>query len=92
MEHTFFLSLLHLIMANDYDLEATELLETYGEDPYTFCSLGTNTYFLDFLMKYIIIGTRIPAYIGIPNPQSILGEAGTGKTCLLHQFTHNNCS
>ncbi|KXN90058.1 Ras-related protein Rab-4A [Leucoagaricus sp. SymC.cos] len=41
---------------NDYDADATELLETY-----------------DFLMKYIIIG-----------------EAGTGKSCLLHHFTHNS--
>ncbi|GLB36123.1 putative rab subfamily of small GTPases [Lyophyllum shimeji] len=40
---------------NDYEADATELLETY-----------------DFLMKYIIIG-----------------EAGTGKSCLLHHFTHN---
>ena len=79
MEHTFFLSLLHLIMANDYDLEATELLETYGEDPYTFCSLGTNTYFLDFLMKYIIIGTRIPSYVGIPNPHSIFRRSRNWK-------------
>lgn len=42
--------------SNEYDTEATELLETY-----------------DFLMKYIIIG-----------------EAGTGKSCLLHHFTHNS--
>jgi len=42
--------------SNEYDAEATELLETY-----------------DFLMKYIIIG-----------------EAGTGKSCLLHHFTHNS--
>uniref|UniRef100_A0A0W0F5N3 Ras-domain-containing protein n=1 Tax=Moniliophthora roreri TaxID=221103 RepID=A0A0W0F5N3_MONRR len=41
---------------NDYEADATELLETY-----------------DFLMKYIIIG-----------------EAGTGKSCLLHHFTHNS--
>lgn len=41
---------------DDYDADATELLETY-----------------DFLMKYIIIG-----------------EAGTGKSCLLHHFTHNS--
>ncbi|KAK1228699.1 Ras- protein Rab-4B [Marasmius sp. AFHP31] len=41
---------------DDYEADATELLETY-----------------DFLMKYIIIG-----------------EAGTGKSCLLHQFTHNS--
>ncbi|TRM69978.1 ras family-domain-containing protein [Schizophyllum amplum] len=41
---------------DDYEGDATELLETY-----------------DFLMKYIIIG-----------------EAGTGKSCLLHQFTHNS--
>jgi Ras-related protein Rab-4A/Ras-related protein Rab-4B len=40
---------------DEYDVDATELLETY-----------------DFLMKYIIIG-----------------EAGTGKSCLLHHFTHN---
>ncbi|KAI0932142.1 Ras- protein Rab-4B [Taiwanofungus camphoratus] len=40
---------------DDYDADATELMETY-----------------DFLMKYIIIG-----------------EAATGKSCLLHQFTHN---
>ncbi|TCD62210.1 hypothetical protein EIP91_007215 [Steccherinum ochraceum] len=42
-------------MADEYEIDATELLETY-----------------DFLMKYIVIG-----------------EAGTGKSCLLHQFTHN---
>ncbi|THV07752.1 ras-domain-containing protein [Dendrothele bispora CBS 962.96] len=41
---------------NDYETDATELLETY-----------------DFLMKYIVIG-----------------EAGTGKSCFLHQFTHNS--
>ncbi|KAF5375058.1 hypothetical protein D9758_000311 [Tetrapyrgos nigripes] len=41
---------------NDYETDATELLETY-----------------DFLMKYIVIG-----------------EAGTGKSCLLHHFTHNS--
>ncbi|KAJ7225543.1 P-loop containing nucleoside triphosphate hydrolase protein [Mycena pura] len=41
---------------DDYEAEATELLETY-----------------DFLMKYIIIG-----------------EAGSGKSCLLHHFTHNS--
>ncbi|RDB29157.1 Ras-related protein Rab-4B [Hypsizygus marmoreus] len=41
---------------NDYEADATELLETY-----------------DFLMKFIIIG-----------------EAGTGKSCLLHHFTHNS--
>ncbi|KAI6129187.1 P-loop containing nucleoside triphosphate hydrolase protein [Pisolithus croceorrhizus] len=40
---------------DDYEVDATELLETY-----------------DFLMKYIIIG-----------------EAGTGKSCLLHHFIHN---
>lgn len=40
---------------DEYDVDATELLETY-----------------DFLMKYIIIG-----------------EAGTGKSCLLHHFTNN---
>ncbi|KAN0100590.1 Ras family domain containing protein [Tylopilus felleus] len=40
---------------DEYNVDATELLETY-----------------DFLMKYIIIG-----------------EAGTGKSCLLHHFTHN---
>uniref|UniRef100_A0A8H7Y5V3 Ras-domain-containing protein n=1 Tax=Psilocybe cubensis TaxID=181762 RepID=A0A8H7Y5V3_PSICU len=43
-------------MPNDFDTDATELLETY-----------------DFLMKYIVIG-----------------EAGTGKSCLLHHFTHNS--
>ncbi|KAJ6575083.1 ras-domain-containing protein [Mycena capillaripes] len=42
--------------SDDYEAEATELLETY-----------------DFLMKYIIIG-----------------EAGSGKSCLLHHFTHNS--
>ncbi|KAM6498085.1 P-loop containing nucleoside triphosphate hydrolase protein [Amanita muscaria] len=42
---------------NEFDGDATELLETY-----------------DFLMKYIIIG-----------------DAGTGKSCLLHHFTHNAC-
>jgi len=41
---------------NDYEADATELLETY-----------------DFLMKYIIIG-----------------EAGTGKSCILHHFIHNS--
>ncbi|KIY52690.1 ras-domain-containing protein [Fistulina hepatica ATCC 64428] len=41
---------------DDFDGDATELLETY-----------------DFLMKYIIIG-----------------EAGTGKSCLLHHFIHNS--
>ncbi|TFK30412.1 ras-domain-containing protein [Coprinopsis marcescibilis] len=41
---------------NDYDADATELVETY-----------------DFLMKYIVIG-----------------EAGAGKSCLLHHFTHNS--
>ncbi|PCH33681.1 ras-domain-containing protein [Wolfiporia cocos MD-104 SS10] len=41
---------------DDYEADATELMETY-----------------DFLMKYIVIG-----------------EAGTGKSCLLHQFTHNS--
>ncbi|KAA1471523.1 ras-domain-containing protein [Dentipellis sp. KUC8613] len=41
---------------NDYQADATELIETY-----------------DFLMKFIIIG-----------------EAGTGKSCLLHHFTHNS--
>ncbi|KAI0032753.1 ras-domain-containing protein [Vararia minispora EC-137] len=41
---------------DDYEADATELLETY-----------------DFLMKYIVIG-----------------EAGTGKSCLLHHFTHNS--
>ncbi|KAH7883553.1 ras family-domain-containing protein [Phlebopus sp. FC_14] len=41
---------------DEYDVDATELLETY-----------------DFLMKYIIIG-----------------EAGTGKSCLLHHFTNNS--
>lgn len=38
-----------------YEADATELLETY-----------------DFLLKFIVIG-----------------EAGTGKSCLLHHFTHN---
>ncbi|KAF9496170.1 ras-domain-containing protein [Pleurotus eryngii] len=41
---------------NDYDADATELLEAY-----------------DFLMKFIVIG-----------------EAGTGKSCLLHHFIHNS--
>ncbi|KAH8120162.1 P-loop containing nucleoside triphosphate hydrolase protein [Phellopilus nigrolimitatus] len=41
---------------DDYDANATELMETY-----------------DFLLKFII-----------------LGEAGTGKSCLLHHFTHNS--
>ncbi|KAI5121253.1 hypothetical protein M0805_002298 [Coniferiporia weirii] len=41
---------------DDYDANATELLEAY-----------------DFLLKFIIIG-----------------EAGTGKSCLLHHFTHNS--
>ncbi|TFK77129.1 ras-domain-containing protein [Pluteus cervinus] len=41
---------------DDYNTEATELVETY-----------------DFLMKYIVIG-----------------EAATGKSCLLHHFTHNS--
>lgn len=43
---------------DDYEADATELLETY-----------------DFLMKYIIIG-----------------EAGTGKSCLLRRFIHNSFS
>ncbi|KAF5313042.1 hypothetical protein D9619_003556 [Psilocybe cf. subviscida] len=42
--------------SSEFDIDATELLETY-----------------DFLMKYIVIG-----------------EAGTGKSCLLHHFTHNS--
>ncbi|KAG5352268.1 hypothetical protein C0989_003016 [Termitomyces sp. Mn162] len=58
------------------DVEATELLETY-----------------DFLMKYIIIGTVFQYLLSVRITQTkatISGEAGTGKSCLLHHFTHNS--
>ncbi|KAG6381147.1 hypothetical protein JVT61DRAFT_5545 [Boletus reticuloceps] len=51
---------LHCVMElNEYDVDATELLETYG-------SSSLNAVRALFL-----------------------GEAGTGKSCLLHHFTHN---
>lgn len=62
--HTFFPSFIHLIiliMANDYDLEATELLETYGTCLWSSYTFGTTAPLPDFLMKYIIIGMPLTA-------------------------------
>jgi len=45
----------------------------------------------DFLMKYIIIGAFPPLVLAFPPEKHTPGEAGTGKSCLLHHFIHNSC-
>ena len=41
----------------DYDADATELLETYGESSHECCCMSRTDYKrADFLMKFIIIG------------------------------------
>lgn len=75
---------------DDYEADATELLETYGTLPVSvnFCSTNISP---DFLMKYIVIGLSFSELRGISCSFPIPGEAGAGKSCLLHQFTHNSC-
>jgi hypothetical protein len=47
---------------------------------------------LDFLMKYIVIGTLYYLFLSFGLLTLAIGEAGTGKSCLLHHFTHNSCT
>jgi hypothetical protein len=78
---------------DDYSAEATELVETYGS---FLLSHSAFTYgpLLDFLMKYIIIGSSQSSVYLLPHIILELptGEAGSGKSCLLHHFTHNSCT
>jgi hypothetical protein len=80
---------------HDYDIDATELLETYGWCHFVvWLALLELNGCSDFLMKYIIIGLwcRSKALSCLTNSTGPLtGEAGTGKSCLLHHFTHNSC-
>lgn len=78
---------------DDFSAEATELVETYG----WFLPIGSAFTqvrpFLDFLMKYIIIGSsRTTVYLLLYILKLPIGEAGSGKSCLLHHFTHNSCT
>lgn len=82
---------------NDYEADATELLETYGmlEVLLYFEPNSTISLLQDFLMKYIIIGgcgISSQAFVHETHYFSYEGEAGTGKSCLLHHFTHNSCT
>lgn len=58
--------------------------------------LNSNLWNTDFLMKYIVIGEisdMVINSLGHSTQRFVgLGEAGTGKSCLLHHFTHNSCS
>ena len=80
--------------SNEYDAEATELLETYGWCHISRCLLifDFELKLADFLMKYIIIGTLLLVGKVLAKTLTLIGEAGTGKSCLLHHFTHNSCS
>lgn len=79
---------------DDYTAEATELVETYGSSAPSLlvCKLNFSP---DFLMKYIIIGSlslsTCPWY-SFHRKELPTGEAGTGKSCLLHHFTNNSCT
>jgi hypothetical protein len=81
---------------DDYGGDATELLETYGECLMLLLYFDLLIILVDFLMKYIVIGRR-RGLVGIEKRYvrscSLVraGEAGTGKSCLLHHFTHNSC-
>jgi hypothetical protein len=48
----------------------------------------------DFLLKLIIIGAlnQQTYHPGASLDMSGLGESGTGKSCLMHQFLENDCS
>ena len=80
--------------SNEYDAEATELLETYGAISLQLTVSGFELIFADFLMKYIIIGIYCLFTTSrcFSTTLVLIGEAGTGKSCLLHHFTHNSCS
>jgi len=47
----------------------------------------------DFLLKFIVIGMLYTLKRGLEAQRCICaGEAGTGKSCLLHYFMHNSCA
>ena len=74
---------------NDYDADATELLETYGMFLLDLFSLELTRHRFSHEIHnhWCDLSTLLSPWI-----QSIvLGEAGTGKSCLLHHFTHNSC-
>ena len=78
--------------SNEYDAEATELLETYG------APRGLSRTSLEYShsftrLPYEVHYNRCGSPLRITRPLAYLltGEAGTGKSCLLHHFTHNSC-
>jgi len=82
----------------DDDNEATEMVEAYGErleTPPAHDGLSS-VQFADFLLKFIIIGWKTSFCIYcIYRPDSsrlLTGEAGAGKSCLLHHFIQNSCA
>lgn len=49
---------------DDYDANATELMETYGAYPFRGGSVAAEcTYGLDFLLKFIILGELLLLYM-----------------------------
>ena len=81
----------------DDDNEATEMVEAYGQrletvPPPAHDGLSSVS-FTDFLLKFIVIGWKM--YLCIYCIYRLVffsGEAGTGKSCLLHHFIQNSCA
>lgn len=77
---------------DEFDVDATELLETYGlfSDPVELDSCSSTFRLLNEVHYH-----RCVALTGNSCFRARLialsGEAGTGKSCLLHHFTHNAC-
>lgn len=84
----------------DEDNEATEMVEAYGQRPAIAppCAHAglPGVQFADFLLKFIIIGWRSSIRIyyiyRLGSSRLPTGEAGTGKSCLLHHFIQNSCA
>ena len=84
----------------DDDNEATEMVEAYGQRLETALPRAhdglSRVQFADFLLKFIVIGwkTYLRIYCIYRLVYSLLlsGEAGTGKSCLLHHFIQNSCA
>lgn len=84
----------------DDDNEATEMVEAYGQRlhttrPPTQARLSS-VQLADFLLKFIIIGWKTSFYIyciyRLCSSRLLTGEAGAGKSCLLHHFIQNSCA
>lgn len=77
---------------SDHDEDATELIETYGASsgygPYnqqlSSCASPRLPYEIHRYWSVCSLGFN-------PILNRTIGEAGSGKSCLLHHFTHNSC-